>query len=281
VPDRHPPAALGRVALVVAAALLAGACTGTTAARRGGPTRPTASTSTTTTTVALEGPAPMPAPSARAAVEGLLAAEQGGDHAASFLLLSTASRQQFKTVDSWARRRRQLPAVTGFTVEVGSDPDTAVALVQHTPGLDPFVGLSPARERQTWRGRHELGGVLVDAEPDRQPVLPPDDAAPGPVVAWAQAVQACDEAKAKALQAVPDLFGSSAGAAHLCRSQGTVAVGEVGRLSPGPASADIVAQYGGDALGWARTVLVTGPVTPFRVVVAPIGDSWEVMGVFD
>ena len=58
-------------------------------------------------------------------------------------------------------------------------------------------------------------------------------------------------------------------------------VGKVGRLESGPTSAELVAQYTDAALEWARVVPVEAPITPFTVVLAPIGDEWRVVGVSD
>lgn len=260
-------------ALIGCVMLLAGCSAGSPAADH----KPT----TTGVAAAESGPPPTPRPSAAAALEALLAAEQRGDHTASYALLSTPSRHELRSQSQWERQRAALPAITGYSVQRGGGADTAVALVEHKPGLDPFVGLSPARERQTWKGRREGDGFLLDADPLAEPLLPPDTDAKPVALAWSRARQACDEGRAKGLQAVTDLYGSSTAAADLCHSQGDIAVGDVGRLSPGPSSADIVAQYGTAALQWARTVTVTGPVPPFHAVLAPIGDEWKVIGASD
>ncbi|MGH9179838.1 MAG: hypothetical protein ACRD0N_14955, partial [Acidimicrobiales bacterium] len=89
-----------------------------------------------------------PQPSPAAALTALLEAEKAGDHAASYRLLATGARKNLTTA-AWSRRRNELPAVTGFTVE-RTEASTVVALVDHEPGLDPFVGLRPAQDRQRW-----------------------------------------------------------------------------------------------------------------------------------
>lgn len=225
-------------------------------------------------------PAQAPHPSVRAALEALLAAEQREDHAASFKLLSTEGRTVYRDVADWTTRRNELPPITGFTI-VDARGDTTTALVEHTPGLDPFRGLSPAKERQTWKGRRERGGFLLDPDPEVEILLPAEAEAKRATEAWAGAVQACDEARARDLQAVAVLFGASEAAAKLCRSAGAVTTGRVLRLPPGPVSADVVAQYSADALEWARVVEVTGPVQAFHVVLAPMGDRWLVIGTYD
>jgi hypothetical protein len=217
-----------------------------------------------------------PADTLEAAVQTLLTAEQGGDHATSYALLDAASRAEFPSPGDWERRRSQFPAMVSFRVE-RADDSGVVALVQHQPGLDPFLGLSET-ERQTWTGVHTSRGWLVDGEPDRVFVLPPDAAAATAAKAWLQAVQRCDQTGAGADQAVADLYGDVTKASGLCGSTGEIVTGAVGMLQSGPASSDIVAQYTTDALTWTRVVRVTAPV-PFGVVMAPIGDTWKVLGL--
>ncbi len=68
-------------------------------------------------------PQPTPREHLAAAVRDLLAAEQRGDRAASFLLLSRQSRVEYKDVGDWTKRRLELPAITAFRLEPGSEGD--------------------------------------------------------------------------------------------------------------------------------------------------------------
>ncbi len=214
-------------------------------------------------------------------MEKLLAAEKANDHSASFSYVdpSSATTAGYVDIAAWSLRRRELPPITGYTVTASGDGGAA-ATVDHAPKLDAFYGLAPAHERQVWKGVRTSGGWLVVAEPEVTPVLPSDDAAGAAVSAWVRAVQSCDRAKAVALQAVDKLYGSSQQAATLCHSSGDVRVGAVTALVVGPGSTDIVAQYGTDALTWARTVPVLAPARVL-VIVAPIGDEWKVLGIAD
>jgi hypothetical protein len=245
-----------------------------------------AAPATTAPAVPLPDPQPTPRPHLADAVRDLLDAEQHGDSSASFLLLSRQSRGEYKDVADWTKRRQQLPAVTGFRIDPADGGDRAdragkaVAVVEHLPALDPFKGLSLARENQSFTGRREGAGWLVDGDPDVEPLLPPEPRAVEAATAWVAAVQSCDQAKAAGLQAVPTIFGSAEGANGLCGKQGPVTPGPVDRLTPGVASADIVAQYSTDALEWARVVRITSPAA-FGVVLAPIGDRWQVLGLAD
>jgi hypothetical protein len=237
--------------------------------------------STTTAPAQGTGPASTPRSTLAGAVTELLSAEQHGDHQRSYQLLTADSRKQVGSETKWARLRTGLPAITGFEVGHGADGDQVVVTVQHQPGLDPFVGLSPGEERQVWRGTKQPTGWLVDAAPRIEPVLPSQAAAPEVVRKWATAVQACNKSLARLAQAVDEIYGLSTGAEHLCGAKGAVRVGSVEKLESGPTSAELVAQYTDDALQWSRVVPVLAPTTPFKVIVAPIGSEWRVVGVSD
>lgn len=244
------------------------------------------------TTVALSGcgtsssaatpPAPdaqsQPKPTTRAALDALLSAEVAKNYAASFALLDAAARREVKDVGDWERLRSATPVITGYSVRAGSTDDQAVAEVTHDAGLDPFVGLSPAKERQTWRAAHVKGGWLLDAEPQVEPEYPSDSAASAAAVKWAQAVQRCDQQSAKTLQAVDKLFGTADNASKLCGSRGDIAPDAVQHVQDGPRVADLAAQYGSDTLQWARVVPLNAPVQ-FSIVLAPIGNEWKVVGL--
>jgi hypothetical protein len=236
--------------------------------------RPSASTTT--------GPGESPTPRATPgeALDALLRAEQQGDRATSFRLLDRSGREQYRDVAEWTRRRVQLPALTGFTLE-RAEGTRVVAEVRHRPGLDPFTGLSAARERQTWTASEAGDGFLLRAEPEVEYLLPPEAEATESVLAWARAVQACNQNVAESKQAVRPLFGGSIGAGRLCGSTTALATGEVAKLDGGLRSADLVAQYSTDALAWARVVPLRGPEPEVKVVVAPIGESWQVVAVYD
>lgn len=234
----------------------------------------------TAVTVDPAAPKPAPRPTIEAALTDLLDAERAGDRTTSYALLSDAGRRAYPSLRAWAERRAELPAITGFDVEKASG-SAVVALVRHDPGLDPFVGLRPGRERQTWSARKVDGGFLLDAEPDMVPLFPEVSGATSVAAEWARALQSCDGGRAVALQAVDPLLGLSDAPARLCRSTGEISAARPSAVPAGPPSADLVAQYGTDALTWAKAVAITGPSRPFHLVLAPIGDSWRVVGVFE
>ena len=233
------------------------------------------------------GPQLAPGSSAAAAVTALLEAEQRSDHEASYRLLTPEGRTTYPTVAEWARRRSELPSITGFALEgqpeAAEDGTRVMATVAHEPGLDPFVGLRAATEHQTWLAREIGGGWLVEPDPEIEPVLPPEATARDAALAWARAVQACDAAAARRTQAIdiPLGFDQSQGPQRLCRAPGMVEVGPVELAPDGLAVQELVSQYGTDAPSWARTVRVTGAQGSFSVLLAPWGDTWKIVGVFD
>lgn len=221
-----------------------------------------------------------PASSPEEAVTRLLEAEQQGDHAASFRLLSSAGLEQHPDDASWTRRRTEVPEVTGFEIE-GSDDDIVTALVRHDPGLDPFVGLRTAQERQRWRVREEAGGWLVDPEPTIEYLLPPDERARESAQRWVRALQDCDQKAAEAEQVDPDLIGISGNAAQICGTEAEIELSRAREVEAGFSTADLVGQYGEDALVWARAVDARAGAFEFSVILAPIGDAWRVVSVVD
>lgn len=225
-------------------------------------------------------PPAKPQASPRAALQALLDAESRNDHQASFQLLSDEALKTYPDTIAWTRRRKEIPAITGFRVE-GGNGDSAVALVEHRPDLDPFVGLTPARERQTWRGTRQGGGWLLDAEPTIEPLFPPADQAPAAALEWARAVQACQADQARSRQAIPIPLGVSDAPSRLCGKAGDVTVGLPEEVTTGPATEELFAQYGPDSNSWATAVMVRSAVQPFHVVLAPIGDTWKVVSVFE
>jgi hypothetical protein len=241
---------------------------------------PTTRSRPSTTATTQPGEAPTPRASATEALQALLTAEQQGDHATSYRLLDETGREDFPDLGKWSRRRSQLPAITGFSIEK-DEGGKVVAVVEHEPGLDPFIGLSAAQERQTWTATESGGGFLLAAEPDVEYVLPPDEAAGPVVLEWAKAVQACNQEAAASVEGIQPLFGSSAGAAKLCGSTTPLTTDEIEPLDGGPRSAELVAQYSTDALAWARVVTLGGPDPEVKVVVAPIGTTWRVIAIYD
>jgi hypothetical protein len=223
-------------------------------------------------------PGAHPQSSPQRALEQLLASERRGDFDASYAYVVHPDTGEGPTTKAqWRRQRQDVPRVVEFTVK--QVVDRAIATVTHQPRLDPFIGLVPARERQTWTAIRAGDGWLLRPEPKVQPVFPANDHALQVAREWYQAVQRCNEAGAERLQGVAPLFDATSVDTRVCGAAGDTRLEpNVGRLSAGTISGDIVAQYSNSALGWARVAHVVAPV-PLSIVLAPIGDTWKVIGI--
>lgn len=212
------------------------------------------------------------------AVTAVLAAEQANDHGASFGLVDPAGREVYKTAPDWERRRAELAPITRFKIESTKGADVT-ALVEHRPGIDPFIGLHFAQEHQTWHAVKVGTGWLVDPDPTVTPVVPSDAGARTAALSWAGAMQACDNAGATALQALPNLLGVSAGPGALCHVTGTPSADAPSPADQGPQTADLVAQYTVDVLPYVRMVRITDGSIAFDTYLVPVGDAWRIVGV--
>lgn len=221
-----------------------------------------------------------PKASAETAVLALLTAERDGKHRVSFGMLARGGLDRFSSPESWTRHRVAAPGITGFRLESQRGSEVTI-LVEHEPGIDPFVGLRFAQERQVWRAVQETDGWLVDPVPAVTPVVPSGSGIVDVVRRWTLARQACDANAELRLQAVPAAFGLSATAASLCRTTGAVSLSKVVPVVPGPDTAPLVEQYGPGVLRYVRSVEVSGPSGRFTVIVVPIGDTWRILSVTD
>lgn len=229
------------------------------------------------------GPGAADATSAEAAVTGFLDAEQAGDLATSYTFLSPEDRAEFASPAGWESVHAELLApVLGYTIETvdaTATPAEVIAVVELEPSLDQVVGLVPSRARATWAvdmGPDGQWGVVL-AGSTIEALYPSDDGVVPAAQAWAAARADCDEDPPE--QFVP-LLGVSDPADALCDSS-PPAVGEPGPLPEIDAAPFLTAfgrGLGGPATTWARVVDVDGPV-PLRAVLAPVGESWIVVGV--
>lgn len=261
-------------AMLAITMLAAGACSGSHATASSAP-----STTVAAAPTAPGASAPAAQPTLRAAVTALLTSEQRGDHAASFALLTDESRAIYGSIARWKSRRDEMPVVTKFKVMgPGKGADSVDLIVDHPAGLDPFRGLSPAQDHEIWTGRHEHGGWLVDADPVATPIMPAERSVAPTVIQWVKAAESCNQAAVHQLQAVDPLLGIGDAGHQLCRQNFALVSSAPSTVPPGDLTQQLVAQYSADALGWARMVTLTGAPAPIEVVVAPIGDGWQVIG---
>lgn len=236
---------------------------------------------------ASESPEPAPAPAspgavdAQTAVEGFLDAEVQRDYAGSYAMLSAADRQQVPNVAQWiAVHADVLPPILGYQVEqttVDGDRAEVVAIVQFEPDLNPVVGLAPGEAQITWTATAEDGGGWKVALGDSriEPIYPPDEEAISAVASWVMARQGC-QAGVPAGEHDGGLLGVPSAADDVCGNTADVTVELSTPLSAADA-APFVSAFGPEFELWSRVVEVESPA--LRVVVAPVGSEWLVIGV--
>ncbi|MBA2336814.1 MAG: hypothetical protein H0V96_03475 [Acidimicrobiia bacterium] len=236
---------------------------------------------------ASESPEPAPAPAspgavdAQTAVEVFLDAEAQRDYAGSYDMLSAADLQQVPSVAEWiAVHADVLPPILGYQVEqttVDGARAEVVTIVQFEPDLNPVVGLAPGQAQITWTAiAEDDGGWRVALGDSRiEPIYPPDEEAVSAVASWVMARQGC-QSGVSAGEHDGGLLGLPSAADALCGTTGEVNVDLSTPLSAADA-APFVAEFGPEFELWSRVVAVQSP--GLRVVVAPVGSEWLVIGV--
>lgn len=217
-----------------------------------------------------------PADSAEQAVAGFLTAEHARDLETSYTFLEVEDREAFGSASGWVAAHADLfGPVTGFTLDgvVDSGGETIVtALVSYVPGLDPVVGLTPARAVVTVVAHLEGDGWVLDLDTlQLEPQLPSDQ----------QATDAAERFVAAAQDCAPPtgpLIGGTGLADRLCDASGPVDVGPPTPLDDLTVLQPFLAAYGPDAQAWMRVVTVERPI-PLRLVLGPLGDGWTVIGL--
>ena len=214
-----------------------------------------------------------------AAVAQFLAAEQRGDFAASYALLSADNRETLGSAARWISAHADIPPVTGWkldVVEPGDGTARVIGTVGLQPGLDEVAGLTPGSALATWEVVANGDEWFVDFEASSlEARYAADDAADDAVAKWLAARQRCDTTH----QYDNGLLGRDALAESLCGVDGDPRVGEPRPVET--AELDVLLPpFGADAGSWARAVDVTAPI-PLRALVAPVGDDWIVVGVLD
>ncbi len=245
-------------------------------------------------TVAPAGPPPSEAvaapagePSdARTALVDVLQAMVDGKPEVAYPLFDNSSRTRYPTLTSWMSAQANL--AVPLTFELGASrpaleqPDTFDfdVAATHRSSLDPFRGLVPARSKSVWEVRREGDAWRVGAEPvSFRPVLPPDTSAVPVVQDWVTRLAACDTTGAASLQVTPSLYGPAGLVRAPCDEHGAWTAGNAEGLDHTSDPKAFLAAFGPDVGTWARLVPVQGPGMKFLAAVAPVGESWQVMGV--
>jgi len=223
---------------------------------------------------------------ARSAVTAFLQPLADGSPEQAYPLLDEASRKRFPTMASWIRS--QADRATPVTFEVGDarpnrerpgafEVDSSAT---HNPSLDATRGLVPGRSSSMWLVRRESETWRVSAEPlSFRPVLPAEAVATDVVQAWVSLLAACEQSTAAQLQVKAGLYGPANFVQAPCQQRGTWSAGQPVGLDSTPDPRAFLAAFGPEVGTWARLVPVQGPGSKFLAAVAPMGDTWQVMGV--
>jgi hypothetical protein len=214
-----------------------------------------------------------------AAVESFLEAEIQGRLAESFNFLSRADRAAHGSVAGWeAAHADLLPPVVSFSVRSGSKvkgSSEVLTEVSFIPSLDEVSGLVPGTALVTWRVVPEGGGWRISlAETVVEARYPPESAAGEAVRRWITQRVSCTPAS----EYEGGLLGYPGLADSLCGMTGPVQLGRVGPLEDQVDAAQFIGAFGPEFDLWGRSVEVDSP-TPMRVVLAPVGDDWVVIGI--
>ncbi len=236
-------------------------------------------------TEAVAAPASEP-PDAPTALVDVLQAMVDGKPEVAYSLFDASSRTRYPTLTSWISAQANLAVPLTFQLGASrpapEQPDTFdfdVAATHHS-SLDPFRGLVPARSKSTWEVRREGNAWRVGAEPvSFHPVLPADASAIPVVQSWVTDLAACDSARAASLQVSAALYGPAGLAQAPCAKRGMWTTGTPVGIDGTPDPKAFLAAFGPEVGTWARLVPVQGPGMKFLAAVAPVGDSWQVMGV--
>jgi hypothetical protein len=226
---------------------------------------------------------PGPATDASGTASGFLTAEATGEFETAFTYLTPDERAAFGSPARYvAEHADLLGPVTGFEIRSvepdPADPDRAVVVadVGFRPTLDVVVGLIPAQTTARMPvHRGDDGWTVSLADTTFEPILPSDGQAAADArayVAGAAACQAPPTGYGGRLLGSPDLLEG------LCDAAGGIRVGEITSFDDPVRTGPFITAFGPDVTTWARVAPVTSP-TALRLVLAPFGDHWTVIGV--
>lgn len=227
--------------------------------------------------------APGPGTDAEAAAAGFLTAEATRDLETAFTYLHPDEQAVFGSPAGYVSAHADLLGpVTGFTVD-RADPDpadptraTVVATVGFEPSLDLVVGLIPATATATIPVvEGEDGWTVSLADTVFEPILPSDDRAAADAREYVVGAVACDLPPVGYGGA---LIGRPQIVAELCGATGDATVAGIAPLDDPVRVQPFLSAFGPDVTSWARVAEVTSPVA-LRLVLAPYGDAWTVIGV--
>ena len=222
------------------------------------------------------------------AIEEFLAAEISGRSIDSLELLSRDDRRRIRTTTSWDRSRRsrigEILAYSPIDIEIDETTSSATATttMELRPSLDLINGLTPPSLSAEWRlveddgWRIDYGSSVLT--PQYLSAIDVDDV-DSAAIAWLEGGQACDPFDTVGTAAV---FRNSMPATtqRLCLGGAAPVIGPSAELTAADASQGLTAAFGSAVRDWARVVPVYQPA-PADLVLAPVGDRWLVIDVFE
>ena len=219
------------------------------------------------------------AATARGAAAGFLDRAIVGDFTGAWAFLSAADRARLAGPAALAEQFAA-GGWKSFRLKDSTADRVTVDVVQ-TARIGEIVGLVSPTATVTFpvsieNGSHLVSWVRRSVEqhfPDRSPVS--DGQVRAAVLKWAESRQQCGP---PANEYASGLLGVVGLGEALCHKNGTEVADGVGDLDALDEPEPIIAGFGGSALSWARVVTLSGPV-PMRVVAAPVGDGWTVIGL--
>ncbi|WP_216826150.1 hypothetical protein [Euzebya pacifica] len=228
------------------------------------------------------GIAPDDATDPEQALRGFLAAEASGDWETSYAFLTESVQNTlYPSVALWVNAHADFPRITGYRVDNVDDDGSGTAridtLTGFEPMIDPVIGLVAARGRSTWTLQEEDGLWRVETTAtENRALYPSQDGADAAARQWVDARVDC--ADTAALEA--RLVGAPVLASQLCEEDqpDLVELGAVRSLADADGTTALLSEYGPDVYAWARVVPVQS-TTPFLLVLGPVGEEWQVVGV--
>jgi hypothetical protein len=215
------------------------------------------------------------------AVATFVRLEAAGDHISSWGLLDADLRSSLRTAHEWERRHARLPQLVSFEpTSTSADEGGAVEVTgaaTFVPELDEVVGAVPRRATVTWRAVAEDGGWRVDfGGTSVRGDWPDDSTARAAVEQWLHARRRCEPPRD--LEYGAGLVGAAGRADDLCGNDRPVDVADAERLGDVPDPGPVLAAFGPGADLWARQLELSGGADG-HVVVAPLGETWIVIGL--
>ena len=224
-----------------------------------------------------------PKASAEAAIAALGDAIVKGDAATALALLTTQDRDRIGSPVRFQELLAQDPSWTASEVAaVDTNAGSVDLLVHQRPSIDEIRGVVAATATVRLTAREEDGGwrVLWRRRQVSQHYAAPEANVTADVAAWAQGRIRCTSTSG----ATPEgeysggLFGIVGLADKLCHAKQPPVVGAVGDFDSLDDPQPLIDTFGSASALWARVVTLTEP-TPMKVVAAPLGDRWIVVGI--